>query len=126
MSDDTTFNYTYSATRQDEIDAIRRKYLPEDEDAMERLRRLDRGTAKRGTAVAIALGAVGCLLLGVGMSCTLAYGGPWFVPGIVVGAVGIAMMAAAYPVYRWLTARDRAKAAPEILRLAEELSGPRE
>lgn len=126
MSDDTTFNYTYSATRQDEIDAIRRKYLPEDEDAMERLRRLDRGTAKRGTAVAIVLGAVGCLLLGVGMSCTLAYGGPLFIPGIVVGAVGIAMMAAAYPAYRWLTARDRAKAAPEILRLAEELSGPRE
>ena len=41
------FQYTYSAKRQEEIQNIRKKYLPEEEDKMERLRRLDRGTTKK-------------------------------------------------------------------------------
>lgn len=126
MGDETTFNYTYSAKRQEEIDAIRSRYLPRDEDAMERLRRLDRGTTRRGTIVSLVLGVAGCLLLGVGMCCTMVWAGMWFVPGVIVGVIGIAAVAAAYPVYLRLVARDRAKAAPEILRLADELSGPRE
>lgn len=126
MGDETTFNYTYSAKRQEEIDAIRSRYLPRDEDAMERLRRLDRGTTRRGTIVSLVLGVAGCLLLGVGMCCTMVWAGMWFVPGVIVGVIGIAAVAAAYPVYLRLVARDRVKAAPEILRLADELSGPRE
>ncbi|WP_291531134.1 hypothetical protein [Bifidobacterium sp. UBA4282] len=126
MSDETTFNYTYSAKQQEEIDAIRSRYLSRDEDAMERLRRLDRGTTRRGTIISLTLGVAGFLLLGVGMCCTMVWAGMWFVPGVIVGVIGIAAVAATYPVYLRLVARDRAKVAPEILRLADELSGPRE
>ena len=54
-----TFRYTYSAEQQEEIRSIRKKYLPrepEGMDKMERLRRLDRSAAKKGTAVSILLG----------------------------------------------------------------------
>ena len=33
-----TFEYRYSAKQQEEIEAIRRKYLPKEEDKMEQLR----------------------------------------------------------------------------------------
>ena len=36
------FRYTYSAKDQEEIRSIRQKYVPREEDKMERLRRLDR------------------------------------------------------------------------------------
>lgn len=42
------FQYTYSAKQQEEIEAIRKKYLPPQEDKMEQLRRLDKSATKRG------------------------------------------------------------------------------
>ena len=52
MNDKTdTFQYTYSAKQQDEIQKIRKKYLPQEEDKMEQLRRLDKSTNRKGTAV---------------------------------------------------------------------------
>ena len=42
-----TFEYTYSAKQQQEIENIRKKYLPKEEDKMEQLRRLDRSATKR-------------------------------------------------------------------------------
>ena len=38
-----TFEYRYSAKQQEEIEAIRRKYLPKEEDKMEQLRQLGQG-----------------------------------------------------------------------------------
>lgn len=43
-----TFHYTYSARQQKEIENIRKKYLPREENKMELLRRLDRSTSKKG------------------------------------------------------------------------------
>ena len=40
MDNRQTFEYTYSAERQQEIESIRKKYLPKEEDKMDRLRRL--------------------------------------------------------------------------------------
>ena len=48
--DKETFTYTYSAKQQEEIQNIRKKYLPT-EDKMEQLRRLDRSAAKRDTCI---------------------------------------------------------------------------
>lgn len=116
------FDYSYSAKRQEEIEAIRRKYLPQSEDKIERLRALDRSAARPGTAAAIVIGTLGTLLLGTGMSCAMVWGGQLFIAGIVIGIVGIAAIALAHPAYALITKKQRAKLAPEILRLTEELS----
>ena len=118
------FQYTYSAKRQEEIENIRKKYLPEEEDKMERLRRLDRGTTEKGTIISIMVGVVGCLLLGVGMCCTMIWAEQWFIPGILIGIVGIVGIAAAYPLYARITKKERKKLAPQILKLTDELSKP--
>ncbi len=123
-TDSKTFEYTYSARQQEEIRAICDKYLPKQEDKMEQLRRLDKSATKKGNLVSITVGIVGCLLLGVGMCCTMVWMASLFVPGIVIGLVGIALVAATYPLYQYITKKEREKLAPQSLQLAEELSRP--
>ena len=116
------FSYTYSASRQAEIKNIREKYMPptEEEDKMERLRRLDRSVTKAGTAVSVIVGIISTLIFGVGMCCTMVWEG-LMLPGIIIGIVGIMGIASAYPLYIHVTKKQREKAAPEIIRLTDEL-----
>lgn len=122
MNEHQKFEYTYSAKQQKEIDHIRKKYLPQKEDKMETLRKLDRGTERPGTIIALMLGVFGMLLLGIGMSCTMVWKGSVFVLGIVIGILGIVVASIAYPVYKKITAKQRMKVAEKILALSEELS----
>ena len=117
------FNYSYSAKQSAEVEKIRKKYAEptEKEDKMEKLRRLDASASKPGIITAWCLGIVGALLLGVGMCCTMVWADKLFVPGIVIGVVGIACVAAAPAVYKRITKKRRKKLAPEILRLTDEL-----
>lgn len=118
-----TFNYTYSAAQQEEIKSIREKYMrptPE-EDKMERLRRLDASVTRPGTIVSLMVGIISALILGIGMCCTMVWAETFFIPGIFIGVIGIAGVIAAYPVYDYITKKQREKLAPEILRLSEEL-----
>ena len=117
-----TFHYTYSAKQQEEIQNIRKRYLPKEEDKMEQLRRLDQGTTKKGRILSITLGVIGCLLLGVGMCCTMVWMEQLFIPGIIIGLIGIGAVIAAYPLYTRVTSKEREKVAPQILQLTEELS----
>ena len=116
-----SFRYTYSAKEQEEIKKIREKYIPKEENKMEQLRRLDQEVTRKGTSYSILIGVIGSLLLGLGMSCTLVWQGIWFIPGIIIGVIGIAIVATAYPAYNLVTKREREKIAPEIIRLTEEL-----
>lgn len=116
-----SFRYTYSAKEQEEIKKIREKYIPKEENKMEQLRRLDQEVTRKGTSYSILIGVIGSLLLGLGMSCIMVWQGIWFIPGIIIGVIGMAIVAAAYPVYNIVTKQEREKIAPEIIRLTEEL-----
>ena len=117
--DNNRFNYTYSARKDDEL---RQKYMPQPEDeTMTALRALDGKISSPGTAAGIAVGVVGTLVLGLGMSCVMVWSGPWFIPGILIGLVGIAGIAAAYPLYDRITKRQREKYAEELAHLMAEL-----
>lgn len=117
-----TFEYTYSAKRQEEIERIRRKYMPKEEDKMAMLRKLDRDVTKPGTIWGLIIGMIGCLLFGFGMCCTMVWADSFFVPGIIVGIIGMVVMGIAYPIYIRITEKQREKIAPQILELTEELS----
>ena len=88
---------------------------------MDQLRALDASVTRRGNVVSIVHGILFTLLLGLGMSCCMVWAGSWFLPGIVIGCVGLAGVAATYPIYSHIVKQDKAKLAPEILRLTEEL-----
>ena len=121
-----SFEYTYSAQQQQEVEAIRQKYLPKEEDKMEQLRRLHAIPGQKAQAAALSAGVVGTLIMGMGMSLVMTeigdlLGSLAIVAGITVGIVGIVLAALAYPIYNRVLKKQRQKIAPEILRLSEEL-----
>ena len=54
--------------------------------------------------------------------CTMVWMESLFIPGVVIGVVGIAVVAAAYPLFNAITKKERERLAPQILKLTEELS----
>jgi hypothetical protein len=115
-----TFTYSYSTKQQEEAKNIRQKYMPREENKMEQLRRLDKSAEKPGTIASLIIGIIGALLLGIGMVCTLVWV-DYFILGIVVGVLGIAGVAVAYPVFFIVTKKQREKLAPQIMKLSDEL-----
>ena len=122
MAEKEVFEYTYSAPQQSEVQKIREKYLPREATKLDQLRALDAGVTRRGTAVSLIHGVLYALVLGLGMSCCMVWAGKLFLPGIVIGCIGLAGVAATYPIYNHIVKQDREKIAPEILRLTEELA----
>ena len=120
MENKETFSYTYSAKEHEEIKKIREKYVPKESDKMEQLRRLDAGVTKKGTVISLVVGIIGALVLGVGMSMCMVWT-EMFVLGIIVGIIGIAAVSLAYPIYSYVTKKEREKISPEIIRLTDEL-----
>lgn len=116
-----TFKFTYSAKEQEEIKNIRKKYAAPEEDKMEHLRKLDASVTGKATTTALVVGIIGTLLLGVGMCCTMVWQSTWFIPGIIIGLIGIGVLVLAYPIFTRIIKKEREKIAPEILRLTEEL-----
>ncbi|MBQ8835996.1 MAG: hypothetical protein IJ002_00645 [Clostridia bacterium] len=116
-----TFTFTYSAKQQEEVARIRKKYAAPEEDKMAQLRRLDRSVTDKATMISIVVGVIGALILGIGMCCAMVWMGALFIPGIVIGIVGIAIVSLAYPLYNRTLKKERAKIAPEIIRLTDEL-----
>ena len=126
MDKDQSFQYTYSAQQQQEIQTIRKKYLPPEENKMEQLRKLDRSATQKAQAYSIALGVIGALILGSGMSICMTdlaafLGEMALFVGIPVGLVGLVLVALAYPVYNRILKKERERIAPQILRLTDEL-----
>ena len=126
MDNKEEFSFTYSAQQQKEVEEIRKKYLPREEDKMEQLRKLHAMPTQKAQAASLAVGVIGALILGTGMSVCLtdlgaALGNLAMVIGILVGVVGMVLVALAYPLYNRVLKKNRDKIAPEILRLSDEL-----
>ena len=126
MENKDGFNFTYSAAQQQEVESIRKKYLPPEENKLEQLRKLHHSASQKAQACSIAIGVVGALILGTGMSLAMtelgaALGGVAMMIGILIGIVGMVLVALAYPVYNRVLKKERERIAPEILRLTDEL-----
>lgn len=116
-----SFQYTYSAKEQEQIKEIRSKYVPKEESKLEQLQRLDNSASQKATAVSLAFGVIGALVMGTGMSCCMVWADTLMIPGIVIGMVGMALVGYAYPLYSRVLKKERVRIAPEILRLTDEL-----
>ncbi len=127
------FQYNYSAKEQAELKKIREKYITNQTSpelsGIEKIRKLDAGVTKKGMIVSLIFGIVGTLLMGFGMSLIMtdlkeilgSYRDTALIIGIIIGFVGMIGVIVAYPLYQHITARERKKIAPEILRLTDEL-----
>ncbi len=121
LAEKEIFEYLYSAPRNSEVQKIREKYMPREASKLDQLRALDESVTRRGCVVSLVHGILYTLLLGLGMSCCLVWAESLFIPGILIGCLGLSGVASAYPIYAHMVKQDRERIAPEILRLSEEL-----
>lgn len=117
-----SFEYTYSATDEKELQKIKDKYRQKTtkETKMQQIVSLDKSVTKTATIVSIALGIAGSLILGVGMTCVTVWIN-YFAVGIVVGVVGLIIMGLTYPLYLKMVKSKKEQIAPQILKLTEEI-----
>ena len=119
--ENNTFNYTYSAARNKEVESIRNKYIPREESKFERLKKLDLRVQMAGTIESLCFGVVGALIFGLGMCFFLNVfaGATWLSALFMI--IGSLIMIPAYPIYRRIARKTKAALTPEILRLSEEI-----
>ncbi|MBQ9785611.1 MAG: hypothetical protein IJW29_09275 [Clostridia bacterium] len=124
MENEQMFTYRYSAPQSREVERIRQKYLPQKENRMDTLRRLDNRVQTAGMVQALTLGIIGCLIFGVGMcfGLDILAGAEWIT--LLLCAIGVAVMLPAYPLWRHVAKKTRERLTPEILRLSDEIINP--
>lgn len=118
----TVFTLHYSASQNQEVAAIRNKYLPQPESKLEELKRLDRAVQTAGILQGLTIGIIGCLVFGLGMCLAMQVIGSNVIFGIFLGICGALLITAAHPVYHAAFSKAKAQHAPRILQLAAELS----
>lgn len=122
MENKSVFNYSYSAQQASEIERIRQKYLPREESKLERIKELDRRIQSAGMLESLCMGIIGVLLFGVGMCFGLgALAGADYL-AYLFGVLGLIVMLPAYPVYKHVAKKVKARLAPEILQISEEIA----
>ena len=116
-----SFTYNYSAARNKEVESIRKKYMPKEESKIETLKRLDDRVQTAGMIEGLCLGIIGALVFGIGMCFFLEVfaGAVWLT--VLFMVIGTLLMIPAYPIYRIISRKMKAKLTPEILRLSEEI-----
>ena len=125
MNQDTTFIYRYSAKENQEVQEIRRKYLPREESKFEELKRLDDMVQNSGMIESLCAGIGGVLIFGLGLCLAMQVigsGALTTVLGVLLGIVGMVSMIVAYPIYRKVFTNAKTKYAPRILELTAELT----
>lgn len=118
------FDYSYSSPDSEEkrwIESIRREYLPQEEhDAkVAEIKKLHNKAKKVPSAIAICIGIIGALILGLGMTLTLEW--DQMIAGIIVGLIGMAIIFLAYPLYQFMKTRGKNKYGARIINLIEEI-----
>lgn len=125
IKQEMTFTYKYSAAENQEIQEIRKRYLPQSESKLDELKRLDTQVQKAGLIESLCVGIISCLVFGLGMCFAmevLGSGIAIIVLGVLVGIVGAAGMLVSYPLYLKKQKSTKEALAPTILALADEIS----
>lgn len=116
---DDSFTYSYSSKQKKEIDSIRNKYIPKQSDKLELLRSMDKKVTDKATSFSLISGVSGALILGTGMSCCMVWNK--ILIGIIIGIIGIILISISYPLYNFIVKKERARIAPEMIQLTDEL-----
>lgn len=124
--DDKEFKYTYSAPTEEEkkqILKIQRQYMPKEQETkdekMAQLKKLDVIVKAPAKAISSVVGVIGFCCFGLGMSMALEW--QMILWGAIVGIVGLALMAVAYPIFNKILAKRKEKYVEQILTLSQNL-----
>lgn len=124
MNNKDKFEFTYAAPSEQErreIESIKRQYMPasKKENKFDELRDLNKKVVQPPSIIGLTVGILGTLIMGTGMAMALELG--IMVWGIIVGVIGLAIAAVAYPIYKAVLGRNKRKYGQKIIELSNEL-----
>lgn len=122
MNNEATFSYTYSAPERQEILNVRKKYLPQEESALDELKRLDNLVQNAGVIQSLCAGIGGCLIFGLGLCLITKVIGNAVWLGMILEIFGTVGMISAFPVHKKFFNKAKAQHVPRILELADQLT----
>ncbi len=123
---DEKFSFNYSADRNEELRKIREKYEikpDEEQDAIKRIRAMDRKIETPGKIIGIVFGLTSVLIFGSGLGLCIQTTGLTFWIGLFTGILGITGMALAPQVTKKIFESQKSKYGAEILNLIDESMG---
>ncbi len=106
---------------------IRTRYMPKENTELDELRRLDGKVKRPANAFAYAFGSISAIIMGCGMSLIMTDIGEKigisdaFIPGVIIGAVGLIMAVANYPIYKGILSARKKKFADKIIAISERI-----
>ena len=118
------FEFTYRALGEKEkrtIESIKAQYAQksEDADAYAEIVKLDKRIKGYATAFSIALGVIGSLIFGLGLTMVLEW--EFYAVGILISLVGAVPSLLAYPLYRLIFNLGKKKHGARILELSSQI-----
>lgn len=122
MKDDI-FKYSYSATKNEEVEKIRSKYIKKEHDKTQMLRALDAKVERPGLIASILVGLFGAVLFGYGIFRLFHSMETFSIITILLLFFGLIFIALALPIFNMITKTQRSKYADQILSLCDELEG---
>lgn len=106
---------------------IRAQYIEKEASELDALRLLDARVKRPANVFAYAFGCLSAIVMGSGMSLVMTDIGAVigitdaFVPGIVIGVIGLGMSLLTYPIYKGILNSRKEKYGAEILELSEKI-----
>ena len=101
------------------VQKIRTQYTEKQHTELDALKELDAKVKRPANVFAYTYGSFSAVVMGAGMSLVMTEIGA--IIGIMIGIIGMILVALAYPLYNRVLRKNREKIAPEILRLTDEL-----
>jgi len=109
------------------VQKIRTQYTEKEHTRLDELKELDAEVKRPANAFAYAFGTASAIIMGSGMSLVMTDVGNKLglkkttTPGIVVGAIGLGMAIANYPIYKEILNSRKKQYADKIIALSDEL-----
>ena len=106
---------------------IRTQYMEKTPSELDALRALDAKVKRLANVFAYVFGSISAIVMGAGMSLVMTDIGATigitsaFVPGILVGVVGLGMALLTYPMYKGILNSRKKKYGAEILSLSDKI-----
>ena len=109
------------------VQKIRSEYTEKQHTELDALKALDAKVKRPANVFGYTYGSIGAIVMGAGMSLVMTDIGAkigltaTMVPGIAIGVAGMGMALTTYPIYKKILSKRRAKFAPQILKISENL-----
>ncbi len=111
----------YKAQIAFEVNQIRSKYLPQDQNKLEQLKKLDKQATKPGKKAVVIMILISLALIGTGIPLIALLN--QILAGTICCVLSLSCAFLIKPVYGFVTEKERTRLAPQIMRLSDEILG---